>query len=160
MERLDRVIILNETEELSKKNIHKGYRGFLVEYISASKEWVVCILDNYNDGAYAVVKVAEKDLEPGNPATDDLKKIWERIIAKPDFYTHMELRKPKFQEYDKVMLMVDKPKYAKAGLKKGDIGCVMFPYAVLNDWGVYFAVEGADEDIYCDVDMDDMEVVD
>ena len=56
--------------------------------------------------------------------------------------------------------MVDKPKYAKAGLKKGDIGCVMFPYAVLNDWGVYFAVEGADEDIYCDVDMDDMEVVD
>lgn len=160
MQRLDRVIIQNETEELSKKNVHKGYRGFLVEYISASKEWVVCILDNYNYGVYAVVRVTEKDLAPGNPATDDLKKTWEAIIAKPDFYTHTELRAPKFKEYDKVMLMVDKPKYAKAGLKKGDMGCVMFPYAVLNSWGVYFTVEGADEDIYCDVDMDDMEVVD
>lgn len=58
------------------------------------------------------------------------------------------------------MLMVDKPKYAEAGIKKGDIGCVRFPYAILNEWGVYFTVESMDEDIFFEVNMDDMGVVD
>ena len=132
----------------------------MVDYISASKEWTACIFDNYNQGAYAVVRVAEKDLEPGNPAPDDLKEIWQRITAKPDFYTHTELQKPKFKEYDKVMLMVDKPEYAKAGLKKGDIGCVMAQYAISNKWYVIFTVDPDEEDIDMTVEMDDIEVVD
>ncbi len=159
MKKLDRITIKNETEELNKKNIHKGYGGFLVDYISASKEWIVCVIDDFNYGAYAVVRVSEKDLETGNPAADDLKEIWQRVIEKPDFYTHTELKKPKFKEYDKVMLMVDKPKYAKVGLKKGDMGCVMVSYAMCNKWYVSFTIDTSKEDIDMDVDMDDIEIV-
>lgn len=160
MQRLDRIIIRNETEELSKKNIHKGYWGFTVDFINASKEWVVCVFDEYNRGVFAVVRISEKDLQLGKPATDGLKKIWLEIIEKPDFFTHTELRNPKFKEYDKVMLMVDKPKYANVGLKKGDIGCVMAQYAIRNKWYVIFTVDPDEEDIDMTVDMDDIELVD
>lgn len=160
MQRLDNVKIKNETEELSKKNIHKGYTGFLVDYISASKEWTVCVDDPYNYGAYAVVRIGESNLESDDPSSEEITKINEGMTKKPDFYTHTELQKPKFKEYDKVMLMVDKPEYAKQRIKKGSIGCVMFPYAISNLWGVCFTVEGIDGDVCADVDMNDIEVVD
>ena len=51
MQRLENIKIKNETEELSKKNIHKGYSGYTVDYISASNEWIVSIHDKYNTGA-------------------------------------------------------------------------------------------------------------
>lgn len=160
MQRYDNIIIKNETEELRKKHIHKGYWGFLVDYINSSKEWIVCVFDEFNRGVFAVVRIHEKDLMFSDQSVSKMESNRREITEKPDFYSHTELREPKFKEYDKVMLMVDKPKYAKQGIKKGDIGCVMFPYAILNEWGVYFTVEGIGEDIFCEVDMDDIEVVD
>ena len=64
------------------------------------------------------------------------------------------------KEYDKVELIVEKPKYAIEGVHKGMAGCVMSSYAINNQWLVVFSEDGAGKDIaeIC-IDREDFKVV-
>ena len=143
----DFVELINDTEELSAKNIFKGCDGVLVSYISSTDEWVVEFLDSYNYGAFAVAKAKTKDLKYTGPHLPEFLSEFLEEINKPDFYTHSELKPPKFKEYDKVILINDKPQYLEEGLKKGDIGCVMSDYAIKNHWWVIFSEANTGNDI-------------
>ncbi len=62
---------------------------------------------------------------------------------------------PKVNEFDWVKLNVEKPKYAKEGIHKGEIGCVMSDHAFQNCVEVDFI----NFDDSMAVDMDDLEVI-
>jgi len=62
---------------------------------------------------------------------------------------------PKVKEFDWVRLNVEKPRYAKEGIHKGEIGCVMIDHAFQNCVEVDFI--NFDDSIA--VDMNDLEVI-
>lgn len=51
------------------------------------------------------------------------------------------------KEYDKVEMIVEKPKYAIEGVHKGMAGCVISSYAIKNEWLIVFSEEGTGKDI-------------
>ncbi|MCH5350886.1 MAG: hypothetical protein J1F39_02830 [Clostridiales bacterium] len=154
----DYVRLINDTEELSAKNIFKGFDGILVSYISATDEWVVEFFDSYNFGEFAVAKAKTKDLEYTGPYTPELLDEFLEEIKSPDFYTHTQLKPPKFKEYDRVIITKVKPEYEKHGVKKGMHGCIASTYAIRSKWNVLVSVKPSyDADI--DVHEDDMELV-
>ncbi|MCH5164066.1 MAG: hypothetical protein J1F36_03530 [Clostridiales bacterium] len=158
MERSDFVKLINDNEELRAKNIFKGYKGTIISYIKDTNEWIVLFMDPFNYGKYAVARVKANDLKV---MLKYESHFLEEIEADPDFYTHTELKPPKFKEYDHVRLINDKPAYAKEGVKKGMEGCVIFNYAVNSKWGVIFSEKGTARDIanIC-VHEDDLEFID
>lgn len=161
MKETDFVELINDNEELRSKNIRKGIHGVLVSYISASDEWIVRFFDDYNYGEYAVAKAKTADLRYSSDMPDSWKKGAIAISERKDFYTHTELRPPKFKEFDKVMLIRDKECYAKEGVRKGMTGCVMFDHAYGSKWDVIFSEDGTARDIAeINVHEDDIEVVD
>ena len=147
VEKYDFVELVNDTEELSAKNIFKGIHGVLISYIDLADEWIVKFFDDNNYGVFAVAKVKSKDLKYIRPYFPHfLSELIEQINS-PDFYSHTELKPPKFKEYDCVVLLNEKPQYVKEGLKKGDIGCVMCTHAIRNRWYVIFSDAETGDDI-------------
>ena len=160
MEKYDFVDLVNDTEELSAKNIFKGYGGVLVSYINSSDEWIVKFLDPYNYGSFAIAKAKTKDLVYTSRLPESWIDRFNEQVESPDFYTHTELKPPKFKENDWVVLVNEKPRYVEAGLKKGDVGCVMFGYAIQSQWEVIFSDEETGFDIAeLEVHEDDLELV-
>ncbi len=156
----DFVKLINDNDELRVRNIHKGLSGVLVAYIDMTDEWLVQFLDDHNYGAYAVAKVKAKDIRFSSLMPDEWASEFLKTIKDPKFYTHTELKPPKFKEYDKVVLVKDKSRYEKDGVKKGMIGCVVSTNAIRSEWEVIFSEEGTARDIAdIDVHEDDLELV-
>lgn len=156
----DFVELINDNEELRAKNIFKGMDGVLVSYISATDEWIVKFQDDYNWGAYVIAKAKTKDLKYCSPYPKEILSEFLEQINDPDFYTHTELKSPKFKEYDRVVLTKDKPKYENEGVKKGMIGCIMSSYAIRNKWQVIFSDWETGDDIAdITVHEEDMELI-
>ncbi len=66
--------------------------------------------------------------------------------------------------FDKVKLVVDKTKYEKAGIKKGEIGTIIqetidFIGSKVGYFDVVFFPEAPNKDVYVSVDVCDLEVV-
>lgn len=154
----DFVELINDNEELRSKNIFKGMKGVLVSYISATDEWIVMFLDDYNYGAYAVAKAKSIDLKYHfKMHTEWIAEFKEQINSR-DFYTHTELKPPKFKEYDFVKIINDKPEYEKHGVKKGMTGCIASAYAIKNKWNVLVSLEPWKDADIC-VHEDDMDLI-
>ncbi|MCH5164429.1 MAG: hypothetical protein J1F36_05375 [Clostridiales bacterium] len=155
----DFVELINDNEELRNKNIFKGISGFLVSYIDTTDEWIVKFLDDNNWGAYAVAKVKTKDLNFLHSYPQPKLSKFHEQINMPDFYTHTELKLPKFKEYDFVKIINNKPEYEKHGVKKGMTGCIASTYAINGEWNVLVSLKPwKDADI--EVHEDDMELID
>lgn len=154
----DFVKLINDNEELRAKNIFKGISGVLVSYIGAADEWIVQFLDDYNYGAYAVARAKSADLKFCSEMCSEWVNEFKEQINGRDFYTHTELKPPKFKEYDSVIIINDKPEYEKYGVKKGMTGCIASAYAIRNEWNVLVSLEpGKDADI--NVHEDDLQLV-
>ena len=66
--------------------------------------------------------------------------------------------------YDKVRVTVDKGKYSKEGVKKGDVGtivqeCLMFTGSKVGCFDVMFFEDGEEGEVYVSVDVCDLELV-
>ncbi len=158
MERFDFVKLINDNEELRSKNIFKGYSGVLISYINATDEWIVEVLDPHNSGRYAVAKISAKDLRFSFHYPErDINQIKE-LSEKDEFYTHTELKPPKFKENDYVRLINDKEEYKMEGVTKGMKGYILSEYAIMDKWDVLFSIKPwHDEDF--SVHEDDLELV-
>ena len=65
------------------------------------------------------------------------------------------------QEYDAVELIVEKPKYARKGVHKGDRGCVISTYAIDNYWEIIFSEQSTGKDIaQIGVAREDFKIID
>ena len=53
-----------------------------------------------NRGAYAVAKTKSNNLKYSSQIHEEWIEGFNRQITSPDFYSHTELKPPKFKEYD------------------------------------------------------------
>lgn len=119
----------------------------------------VLFFNPHNVGDYAIVNVKTMDLDLDK---EKLPTEFEKeLLSKLDtlkLNTNSVLKPIKIKEYDMVELMVEKEKYTKFGIHKGDIGCVMDNSAVQDYIEVDFS--GIDKNGDCiSVKVDDLKVV-
>lgn len=160
MKKLDLVKFKNDK---SYKNfgLVKNMHGIVVELQFDKAD--VLFFNPQNVGDYAIVNVKLLDLElekeklPAEFEKELLSKL-DDIIAK----AKNEIQPIKIKEYDMVELIVEEDKYAKFGIHKGDIGCVMDNSAVQDYIEVDFSGIDKNGNFYGDcisVKVDDLKVV-
>ena len=139
----DSVKLTEDIESLKATGIEKNCTGDLIELYEDSA--LVLFLNDldYGDYAFAVVNLNQLEYVGNN---DDIKDELAAAIKK------MNRNKTSFnpcdvKEYDKVELIVEKPKYAIEGVHKGMTGCVMSAYAIQGKWNIIFTENGTGKDI-------------
>lgn len=160
MKELDDVKLNEEIKELAQKGIHKDYDGTIAKI--SGDMYTVCFFDPKNVGECAFATVNKKYL-----TSDKIAYPKQLLSEMEDFFTseHMEkythLTECDVKEYDAVELLVEKPKYAKEGVHKGDRGCVISTYAIEGHWKIIFSERETGKDIaQIGVTREDFKIID
>ena len=130
MKKLDLVKLINEKPYL-KNNLQKNMYGVIINIHTNNAD--ILFFNPKDIGDYAVVRVntsdisLEKEKLPSNIQIEILSKL-DDILSRAKYI----LEPITIKEYYMVELIVEDNKYAKYGIHKGDIGCVMDNNAVQN----------------------------
>lgn len=155
----DNIRLMEEVEELSQKGIHRSYNGLIVKI--EGDIYTVCFFNPHNFGERAYVKVNKKFLRFSSCVDEKIIQEMEEFFPNEKMERHTHLTECDVKEYDKVELLVEKPKYAIEGVHKGAYGCVLFPYAIEGRWGILFynVGENNDQEVEINVDREDFRIV-
>ena len=159
MKKSDLVKLKNDNYK--SHNLTKDMHGIVIKtnYDNAD----VLFFNPHNVGDYAVVNIKNEDLESEKeklPA--ELEK--ELLSASDDIKSKAKdvLVPTAINEYDMVELLVEEERYAKSGVHKGDVGCVMDNNAVQNYIEVDFSGIDKNGNYYGDcisVKINDLKVI-
>ena len=153
MKQFDWVVLVNDKPYL-KNNLEKGCFGVILEI--NEQDYKICFFNEKNSGDTALVSVNKNDVKKDNynlsPEVDKLlKENYKELLKDKDTLNIIPI-----QDYDVVEVMVEKERYAKAGVHKGEIGHVMdsrgssnyilvdFPYVPEEYWGDVLSVDYRD----------------
>lgn len=160
MKKLD-LVKLKNSEPYKSHNVIDDMHGIVVGVIHENAE--VLFFNPHNVGDYTIVNVKTTDL--------DLDKEKLPIEIEKELLSKLDTVKSKaknilepiaINEYDMVELLVEEERYAKFGIHKGDIGCVMDNNAVQNYIEVDFSGIDKDGNYYGDcisVRIDHLKVI-
>lgn len=130
MKKLDLVQLKNE-KPYKEYNLFSNMHGIVVKVNVDNAD--ILFFNPQNIGDYAIVNVKLQDLIltkeklPLNIEKDFLSKM-DKIILN----SKAKIEPLKVKAYDMVELLVEDEKYAKFGIHKGEIGCVMDDDAIQN----------------------------
>ena len=138
----DEVKINQEIGQYANNGIHKDCDGVIIE-INENVVTVV-FLNPLNYGDYAVLQVERENLTflGESKFAEDWRNFLKKINKEKTSFIPCDVK-----EYDKVELIVEKPKYAIEGVHKGMTGCVISSYAINNEWLIIFSEDGTGKDI-------------
>ena len=160
MKVLEDVKLNEELEELAQRGIHKGYEGTIAKI--NGDIYTVWFFNPNNRGEFAFAEVNKKYLSP-----DKIVYPERLLLEMEEFFSNVKMEKYTrltecdVKEYDKVELLVEKPKYAFEGVHKGAQGCVLFPYAIEGKWGILFynVGENNDQEVELNVNREDFKII-
>lgn len=155
----DNIELIEEVEELAQKGIHKGYDGVIVKM--EGDIYTVCFYNSCNFGESAYAKVHKKYLTFVMRDEGRIIREMEEHFPNVKMEKYTRLTECDVKEYDKVELLVEKPKYAFEGVHKGAQGCVLFPYAIEGKWGILFynVGENNDQEVELNVNREDFKII-
>ena len=155
----DNIELNEEVEELAQRGIHKGYDGVIVKI--EGDIYTVCFYNSLNFGESIYAKVHKKHLVFVMRDNERIIQEMEEHFANERMDLNKSFTECDVKEYDKVELLVEKPKYAFEGVHKGAQGCVLFPYAIEGKWGILFynVGENNDQEIELNVNREDFKVI-
>ena len=118
-------------------------------------------MKSYNRGESVYAMVNQKFLRFSSRVDEKIIREMEEHFSNERMDFNKCLTECDVKEYDKVELLVEKPKYAMEGVHKGAHGCVLFPYAIEGRWGILFynVGENNDEEIELNVDREDFKII-
>lgn len=150
----------NLKEEYKKLGLGKDSLGLLLD--EKQGKCLIMFFNNVNQGDYLVLVVNRSDLDitdmllPSNLCAE-LEEYIENNTDKIAEKTKFE--KIPFNECDQIELIIDKEKYSKYGLRKGDRGIIASNKATKNKILVDFGKETEDFDGFISVDFEDIKKV-
>ena len=160
MKKLDLVKLKND-KPFKAYNIVKGMHGIVVELNFDNADVLFFNPQNVGDYAIVNVKIMDLDLDKEKLPTEFEKELLSKVddlkLKSKNVLVPIAIN-----EYDMVELLVEKEKYAKYGIHKGDRGCVMDNNAVQNYIEVDFSGIDKDGNYYGDcisVKIDDLKVI-
>lgn len=140
------VTLKKTVDNLVRRGITQGCGGVIIQV--NEKDYRVMFMNgnNYGDGIFATV--SEGDVQYLSSFPMKFQSQLEDYLVGVDIYDETD----KFiscdvKEYDKVELIVEKPKYVIEGVHKGMTGCVMSSYAIKNEWLIVFSEKETGKDI-------------
>lgn len=158
MKEYDYVELLKLNDETVQKCISKGSKGII--WTLKNDKCSVIFFNNDNWGDYAFASVEKKALKKvgdlPNQYIDRFKDFIDSIKDKD-----IRFSIPNIKEYDYVELLVEKEKYSKLGVHKGNKGCVISHNAIQNSVEVDFTriVNGLYEGACISVSIEDLKVL-
>ena len=154
------VKLKNLKEEYVKLGLSKDSLGLLLN--ENNSQCLIMFFNNVNQGDYLMLVMSETDLIitdmvlPNNLCSE-LEEYIENNADKIASKTNFE--DIPFNECDYVELIVEKEKYSKYGLRKGDRGIIASNKATKNKILVDFGKEAEDFDGFVSVDFEDVKKV-
>ena len=154
------VKLKNLKEEHKKVGLDNGTLGLLLS--EKKSQYLIMFFNNVNQGDYLISFINKEHLEitdmvlPEKLSSELEEYIQinaDKIVNKTNFEEIL------FNEYDQVELIVDKEKYSKYGLRKGDKGIIASNKATKNKILVDFGKETEDFDGFISVDFEDIKKV-
>ena len=154
------VKIKNLKEEYKKIGLDNGSLGLLLK--ENNSQCLIMFFNNVNQGDYLVLVVNRTDLDitdmvlPNNLCSELEEYIQnnaDKIASKTNF------EEIPFKECDYVELIVEKEKYSKYGLQKGDRGIIASSKATKNKILVDFGNVTEEFDGFVSVDFEDVKKV-
>ena len=151
------VKIKNLKEEYKKLGLGKDSLGLLLN--EKNSQCLIMFFNNVNQGDYLVLVVNRSDLDitdmvlPSNLCTEleeYIENNTDKIASKTNFKVNP------FNECDQVELIVDKEKYFKFGIYKGDKGIIASNKATKNTILVDFGNATEEFDGFVSVDFEDI----
>lgn len=160
MKQFDLVKLVNE-KPYKQNNLNEGDHGIVINIMGDNLQ--ILFFNPQNIGDYIVVDIKvndvilEKEKLPIN-IIQGLSKNLAKIVNKAKSC----FEPIKIKQYDKVELLVEEERYAKHGIHKGDIGCVMESTAVQNYIEVDFSGIDENGEFYGEsigVKVDDLKII-
>lgn len=154
------VKIKNLKEEYKKLGLSKDSLGLLLS--EKNLQYLIMFFNNVNQGDYLVLVVNRSDLDitdmilPDNLCAE-LEEYIENNADKISNKTNFKVIP--FKECDYIELIVDKEKYSKYGLRKGDRGIIASSKATKNKILVDFGNVTEEFDGFISVDFEDVKKV-
>ena len=154
------VKLKNLKEEYVKLGLSKDSLGLLLN--EKNSQCLIMFFNNVNQGDYLMLVMSETDLIitdmvlPNNLCSE-LEEYIENNADKIASKTNFE--ELPFNECDYVELIVEKEKYSKYGLRKGDRGIIASSKATKGKILVDFGNETQDFDGFISVDFEDVKKV-
>ncbi len=154
------VKIKNVKDEYKSIGLNAQSLGLILN--EKNSQCLVMFFNNVNQGDYLVLVMSKADLEitdmvlPNN-LSSELEEYIKRNADKIAKKTNFEVIP--FNECDQVELIVDKEKYSKYGLSKGDRGIIASNKATKNKILIDFGKETEDFDGFVSVDFEDIKKV-
>ncbi len=151
------------------KNLKEEYKEFALSKDSLglilnekNSQCLVMFFNSVNQGDYLVLVMSKADLEITDMVLPDklsseLEEYIQNNADKIAKKTNFEVIP--FNECDEVELIVDKEKYSKFGLHKGDRGIIASKKATKNKILIDFGKETEDFDGFVSVDFEDIKKV-
>ena len=146
LKKFDMINLIKTVDNLAQRGIMQGCGGVIVEV--GEKNYRVMFMNgnNYGDGIFATVR--ESDVKYLSDFPMQFQNELEEYLQSVDINDETgAFILCDVKEYDKVEMIVEKPKYAIEGVHKGMTGCVMSSYAINNQWLVVFSEDGTGKDI-------------
>lgn len=160
MKKLD-LVKLKDDSAYESYNLIKDMHGIVVDVDYDNANVMFFNPHNVGDCAIVNVKTIDLDLDKEKLPTEFEKELLSKLddlkLKSKNVLVPIAIN-----EYDMVELLVEKEKYAKYGIHKGDRGCVMDNNAVQNYIEVDFSGIDKDGNYYGDcisVKIDDLKVV-
>ena len=154
------VKLKNLKEEYKKIGLDNGSLGLLLN--EKNSQCLIMFFNNVNQGDYLVLMMSKADLEitdmvlPNNLCSKlegYIENNADRIASKTNF------EEIPFKECDYVELIVEKEKYSKYGLRKGDRGIIASSKATKNKILVDFGNTTEHFDGFVSVDFEDVKKI-
>ena len=149
--------------EYEKFNINLEAYGIILSNEKGVSK--VLFLNNKIVGDYVIATIRDTDLKKFN------EKLPDKVLSEIDIYIKENIEKLEtktafldlpFNEYDTVQLIVEKDRYSKFGIHKGEIGVIAENYAVKKDVLVDFTGINSIKEVYgacITVNKDDLKLI-
>lgn len=146
LKKFDMVTLIKSGEEFAQRGITQGCGGIIVQVNEKNYRVMFMNGNNYGNGIFATVSESDVKYLSGFPMQfqNELEEYLQSVNINDETgaFSLCDVK-----EYDKVEMIVEKPKYAIEGVHKGMTGCVMSSYAIKNEWLIVFSEEGTGKDI-------------
>ena len=154
------VKLKNLKEEYKKVGLDNGSLGLLLN--EKNSQCLIMFFNNNNQGDYLISFINKEHLEITDMVlpeklSSELEEYIQNNADKIANKTNFE--EIPFNECDQVELIVDKEKYSKYGLRKGDRGIIASNKATKNKILVDFGTETEDFDGFVSVAFEDIKKV-
>ena len=157
LKQYDCIKLNQEVEALATHGIHKGCRGIIAKF--GEKRSLVLFFNPEDLGDYAYAEAENSDMVFNGKIAESIREEMIEHLAQEDPTKKTSFEPTLLREYDTVRIIVEKPKYAKAGVHKGMIGTILNPEKIGGCWDVYFEDEDGADTINCTIKETDMELV-